>query len=152
MFIFKIPILQREMRKYMPKHDRVLKNIQFYFDQDIKGEKLAKKTKLLFDDFEKISIDYGIMEKTDTIKVIPVDFGWNDIGSFNAFEDVYACDKDKNTVRNTNFEYVNCSGNIVFSENLEIKAIGLENLVVVQSGNKLLICDKYEIDKIKKIL
>ena len=152
MFIFKTTTILNEIRKHMPKHDRVLKNIAFYFDQGIKGEKLANKTKLLFDDFEKISIDYGIMEKTDNIKVIPTDFGWNDIGSFTAFEDVYTSDKDLNIIRNSYFEHVNCTGNIVLTENLEIKAIGLENLVIVQSGNKLLICDKYEIDKIKEIL
>lgn len=151
-FVFKSNTILKEIRKYMPKHDRVLKNIQFYFDQGIKGEKLSDKTRLLFEDFEKISIDYGIMEKSDNIKVIPTDFGWNDIGSFTAFEDVYASDADKNIIRNSYFEHVNCSGNIVLTENLEIKAIGLENLVIVQSGNKLLICDKYEIDDIKKIL
>lgn len=152
MFIFKTSTILKEIRKYMPKHDRVLKNIQFYFEQGIKGEKLADKAKLLFDDFEKISIDYGIMEKSDNIRVIPTDFGWNDIGSFTAFEDVYASDKDQNIIRNSYFEHVECTGNIVLTDNLEIKAIGLENLVIVQSGNKLLICDKYEIDKIKEIL
>lgn len=152
MFVFKTSTILNEIRKYMPKHDRVLKNIAFYFNQDITGETLAKKTKLLFDDFQKISIDYGLMEKTNNIKVIPSDFGWNDIGSYNAFEDVYASDKDKNVVRNSYFEHVNCSGNIILTDNLEIKAIGLENLVIIQSGNKLLICNKYEIDKIKEIL
>ncbi len=66
----------------MPKHDRVLKNILFYMDQGHKGRVLARKTELLFDDFEKKSIDYGIMEKSKIIKVIPSDFGWSDIGSF----------------------------------------------------------------------
>lgn len=149
-FVFKISTILEEIRKYMPKHDRVLKNILFYMDQGHKGRVLARKTELLFDDFEKKSIDYGIMEKSKIIKVIPSDFGWSDIGSFTAFEDVYEQDQNGNIVRNSDFDAVDSHGNIILTDNLEIKAVGVENLVVVQHNGKLLICDKYQIDKMKK--
>ncbi len=119
-------------------------------DQGHKGRVLARKTELLFDDFEKKSIDYGIMEKSKIIKVIPSDFGWSDIGSFTAFEDVYEQDQNGNIVRNSDFDAVDSHGNIILTDNLEIKAVGVENLVVVQHNGKLLICDKYQIDKMKK--
>jgi mannose-1-phosphate guanylyltransferase len=152
MYVFKISTILKEIEKYLPKHYRVLKNILFYLDQELTGDRLANKTKLLFEDFEKVSIDYGIMEKSAIIKVIPSEFGWNDIGSYTAFEDVYECDENGNILRHTTFDGVNSSGNIILTENLEIKAVGLENIIVVQSGNKLLLCNKYQMDEMKKIV
>ena len=152
MFVFRIRTIMREIQKHMPKHHRVLKNIQFYIDQNLSGTMLADKTRLLFEDFEKISIDYGVMEKSNNIKVIPSDFGWNDVGSFTAFEEIYDKDEEENIVMNSNMKSVESSGNIILTDNLEIKTVGLKDMIVVQSEGKLLICNKYEIDKMKKIL
>jgi mannose-1-phosphate guanylyltransferase len=152
MFIFSVKTIMREIKKHMPKHYRVLKNIQFYIDQNLSGTLLAEKTRLLFDDFERLSIDYGVMEKSNHVKVIPSEFGWNDVGSFTAYEDVYDKDEDNNIVLKSDFKSVDSHGNIVLTDNLEIKAVGLKDMIVVQSGDKLLICNKYEIDKMKKIL
>jgi mannose-1-phosphate guanylyltransferase len=152
MFIFSVKTIMREIKKHMPKHYRVLKNIQFYIDQNLSGTLLAEKTRLLFDDFERLSIDYGVMEKSSHVKVIPSEFGWNDVGSFTAYEDVYDKDEENNIVLKSDFKSVDSHGNIVLTDNLEIKAVGLKDMIVVQSGDKLLICNKYEIDKMKKIL
>lgn len=151
MFVFEASTILDEIKKYLPKHNRILKNIQFYIDQGHKGQMLANKTELLFEDFEKISIDYGIMEKTNNIRVIPIDVGWSDVGAFTAFEDVYTPDEQGNIVKDTNFDSLESNGNIVFTDNLEIRAIGMENMVIVKNGNKLLICSKYEIDKMKEM-
>lgn len=152
MFIFSIKTIMREIEKHMPKHFRVLKNIQFYIDQNLSGVALAEKTRPLFDDFERISIDYGVMEKSQHVKVIPSEFGWNDVGAFTAYEDVYDKDEEDNIVMHSDFKGVDSHGNIILSDNLEIKAVGLKDMIVVQSADKLLICNKYEIDKMKKIL
>ncbi len=151
MFIFQVQVMLDQIEKYLPKHYRVMKNLLFYVEQDLQGMALARKTELLFDDFEKISIDYGVMEKTTDIEVIPIEVGWSDIGTFNAFADVYDPDKNGNIVRHSDFSAVDSAGNIILTENLEIKAIGVKDLVVVQEGDKLLICNKFQIDKMKEI-
>jgi mannose-1-phosphate guanylyltransferase len=116
----------------------------------LSGIRLASKAILLYEDFEKISLDYGVMEKKDDIKVIPMDVGWYDIGSYTAFEDIFDRDDSGNTIRDSHVQSVDCHGNIFLTENLEIKAVGLDNIIVVQSGNKLLLCDKYKMDLMKK--
>lgn len=151
MFIFKARTILHEIEKLMPKHHRVLKNLSFYIDQGITGMKLCKKTEPLYDDFEKISIDYGIMERSENIQVIPCEIGWNDIGSFTAFEDVYESDEENNVIRDTEYQGVNSAGNIVLTDNLEVKVVGLHDFIVVQHDNKLLICNKYEVDDVKKL-
>lgn len=151
MFIFRISTMMREFEMHLKKHLRILKNIDFYVEQGLKGERLAEKAALLFEDFEKLSIDYGILEKTANIKVIPADIDWYDIGSFSAFEELFLRDEENNTVKDTDFSGVDCSGNIIYTENLELRAVGLKDMVIVQTGKQILVCHKYDIDKIKQI-
>lgn len=151
MFIFRARTILDEIERYLPKHYRILKNLSYYIDQGMTGLQLSNKVELLFDDFEKLSIDYGIMEKSNNIQVIPCEFGWNDIGSFTAFEDVYECDERDNVIRHSSFESIDSSGNIVLTDHLDVKVVGLKDFIVVQHGNKLLICNKYAVDDMKKL-
>lgn len=151
MFVFRISTIMREYDQHLKMHMRIMKNLDFYIEQGLKGEKLAEKVSILFEDFEKVSIDYGILEKTKNIRVFPADIDWYDIGSFSAFEELFVKDDDNNTVKDTDFSGVECSGNIIYTENLELRGIGLKDMVIVQSGNQILVCHKYDIDKIKLI-
>jgi mannose-1-phosphate guanylyltransferase len=151
MFIFKISTIMKEFELHLKQHMRILKNIDFYIEHGLASEKLATKASILFEDFQKISIDYGILEKTSNIKVIPADIDWYDIGSFSAFEELFLSDDFHNTVKDTDFSGVECSGNIIYTENLELRAVGLKDMIIVQSGRQILVCHKYDVDKIKQI-
>lgn len=151
MFIFRITTILKEFDLHLKKHMRILKNIDFYIEQGLKGERLAEKASILFEDFEKLSIDYGILEKSKNIRVYPADIDWYDIGSFSAFEELFLKDDDNNTIKDTDFSGVDCSGNIIYTENLELRAVGLKDMVIVQNGKQILVCHKYDIDKIKQI-
>jgi len=151
MFIFRISMMMKEFELHLVKHMRILKNIDFYVEQGLKGNRLADKASILFEDFEKVSIDYGIFEKSHNIMVIPSDIDWYDIGSFSAFEELFVKDGANNTVRDTDFSGVDCTGNIIYTENLELRGVGLRDMIIVQSGNQILVCNKYDVDKIKQI-
>ena len=58
----------------------------------------AEKVKPLFTNFEKKSIDFAVMEKSDNICVIPSSFKWNDVGSYEAFDELFEKDKDGNVI------------------------------------------------------
>lgn len=152
MFIFEASVIMDEIAKYMPAHYDTLMKIKKHVSAKSVKNDLANATRPYFDEFEKISIDIGVMEKTNKIKVIPSDFGWNDIGSFGAFKDVFQGDEDNNIVRHTNLATVDASNNLVISDNYDVGIIGLENVVVVQTEGKLLICDKERLQEIKKIV
>ena len=93
------------------------------------------------------------MERSKVVKVIPIDIGWNDVGSFKSLEDVFEKDQDGNIVKADQFYELDSEDNIIINkENKIIATIGLEHFVVVNTGEALLICRKDKTQEIKKML
>ena len=88
-----------------------------------------------------ISIDYGIMEKADRVAVIPVDFGWSDVGCWDAMGNLFATDDSGNTVRGS-AELINADNNVVWSMDKRIVIIGVNDLVVVEGPDSILVCPR----------
>ncbi|HPI93735.1 MAG TPA: sugar phosphate nucleotidyltransferase [Deltaproteobacteria bacterium] len=88
-----------------------------------------------------ISIDYGIMEKADRVAVIPVDFGWSDVGSWDAMGNLFATDAQGNTVRGS-AELINADNNVIWSMDKRIVLIGVNDLVVVEGPDSILVCPR----------
>lgn len=151
MFVFKAATILREMKDLMPPHYKTLMAIKEEIEKGLTKIDLAEATKPFFPEFEKISIDFGVMEKSSRIKVIPSSFGWNDIGSFNAFGDVIEADENANVVRNSKVYAVDARDNIIVTDDWEVGIIGLDNIVVVQTEGKLLICHRDSVQDIKKV-
>ena len=151
MFVFSIKTILDEIDVHMPNHAIVLSEIRKHIDTGIAGEALSDATKPHFEHFERISIDFSIMEKSEKIKVIPCEIGWNDIGSFTAFEDVMEKNDNGSIILKAKAKEIDAMNNIVYLEGDEIALIGVENLVVVKSEGKILIAHKDHIQDIKKI-
>lgn len=151
MFVFSIPTILDEIDLHMPNHAVVLSEIRKHIDRGLSGEALSNATKPHFVDFERISIDFGIMEKSEKIKVIPCEIGWNDIGSFTAFEDVMEKNSNGSIIRKAEAKEIGSKNNIVYLEGDEIALIGVEDLIVVKSEGKILVAHKDHIQDIKKI-
>ncbi len=101
---------------------------------------------------QKISMDYGIMEKSKNVAVAPVDIGWNDLGSFDAFYDVFDKDDNNNIVDPDNI-VIDSKNNYIYSEKGKlVSTVGVNDLIVVDNRDALLICKKDESQKVKKIV
>lgn len=100
----------------------------------------------------KVSMDYGIMEKSSKIVVVPVDVGWNDLGSFDSFYDVYERDENDNIVEPENI-VIDSKNNYIYSETGKLVAsIGVEDLIIVDNRDALLICKKDQSQKVKQVV
>jgi mannose-1-phosphate guanylyltransferase/mannose-6-phosphate isomerase len=100
----------------------------------------------------KISIDYGIMEKSKKVAVVPVDIGWNDLGSFDSFYDVFQEDKDENISGEQNI-IIDSKNNIIQSYNGKIvAAVGVEDLIIIDNRDALLVCKKDQSQKVKNVV
>jgi mannose-1-phosphate guanylyltransferase/mannose-6-phosphate isomerase len=100
----------------------------------------------------KISIDYGIMEKSDNVAVVPVDIGWNDLGSFDSFYDVFQVDEDENISDDQNI-IIDSKNNIIQSYNGKIvAAVGVEDLIIIDNRDALLVCKKDQSQKVKNVV
>ncbi len=101
---------------------------------------------------ENISIDFGIMEKADNVYVLPVDFGWNDLGTWSSLYDKLPKDKDENAVVNAQTIFRNSTNNIVRTQKGKKVVIqGLNNYIIVEKDDVLLIFPKNQEQDIKEI-
>lgn len=152
MFIFTTDTIFKNFEVLMEEHTEIFNQIKEELKTGAFGEELSNRVKKYFDNFEKISIDFGIMEYSRNIRVIPVDIDWNDIGSFNAFDDIFSKDENGNVVRGKGIKNLDSKDNIIISDDVEVSILGVQDLVVVKEKDKLLITKKDRTQDIKKII
>ncbi|MFA6769564.1 MAG: sugar phosphate nucleotidyltransferase [Bacteroidales bacterium] len=151
MFIFKTSIMLDAFRRLLPNHYQSLIDIR-----DLGNEMRnpnSPKLKEIFTSFEKISIDYGIMEQFENTLVIPSDFGWNDIGSYPALAQVFKGNENNTVVKGTTTKELSSTNNIVISTTgKKISLLGINNMVIVETPTDILVCTKAEAQNIKKLI
>ncbi|MGL4628053.1 MAG: mannose-1-phosphate guanylyltransferase [Cetobacterium sp.] len=152
MFIFTTETIFKNFDVLMEEHTEVLESIKSKLITNVNGLELTNLVRDDFDKFEKISIDFGVMEYSKNIRVIPVDIGWNDIGSFNALDDVFPKNAAGNVVRNSTVLELDSVDNIVVGDGTKISLLGVKDLVVVKNGDNILIANKSRTQDIKKIV
>ncbi len=152
MFVIGLDTIMESFKKYMPRHFEIFNKISELNNKNLEIEDKDKELKILFEKFEKISIDFGIMEKAQNIQVIPVDFGWNDVGSYPALDEVLEHNENGTINRAKELIEIGSKNNIIIGTKKIIATIGLEGLVVVETKDALLVCRKERAQDIKKVL
>lgn len=99
----------------------------------------------------KISIDYGILERSDDVLVLSGDFGWNDVGSWDMMKVIYDEDAEGNILVGDHVN-IDTTNTISFSSGKMIATIGVDNLVVVETEDAILVCDKNRVQDVKKVV
>jgi mannose-1-phosphate guanylyltransferase len=97
------------------------------------------------------SIDYAVMEKLDAISTLPLDCGWSDLGSWEALDEVLPRDAQGNTGRGDTLA-VDATGNLLFSDTGTIAVLGVEGLVVVRTGDTVLVIPKARSQEVRRIV
>lgn len=103
-----------------------------------------------FDALESISFDYAIAEKSDKIINIPLDIYWNDVGSWDSIYDYLNKDKQGN-INIGKCNTVECKNTMIMAKDRLVTAVGLEDLLVVETSDALLISRKGESQKVKDV-
>lgn len=102
----------------------------------------------------EISVDYGVMEKTDRAAVVPLNTYWNDLGSFDAIYEVLDKDNDGNAIKITGKNAyhigINSRNNLIMSERLTA-TVGVEDLIIIDTDDALLVAKKGESQKVKEV-
>lgn len=101
---------------------------------------------------KNISVDYGIMQQADNIFTLPVNFGWNDLGTWRSLYEKLKNDNDKNVVINSEVLADDARDNIICSTTgKHIVVQGLNNFIIVEKEDVLLICPKHQEQNIKQL-
>ncbi|SHK17055.1 mannose-1-phosphate guanylyltransferase (GDP) [Clostridium cavendishii DSM 21758] len=144
MFIWKIDNIINLMKRYQTETFEVLKKIEIIEEEKL--QKYINKNYLLT---KKVSIDYGIMEKSDEIYVIPSDFGWDDVGSWESIERYREKDESGN-IHIGKVKSNMSSNNIIITLNNEVIINNISNIYVIENNGKIIIGNKSEIKSIKQ--
>lgn len=149
MFIWKNSTILRLIKQYMPDLYQGLQKIGAALGSSEYDTVLKRE----FSQFEKISIDYGIMEKAPEVYVLPADIGWDDVGSWTSLERIRLQDADGNIVNDSNVDLVDVKDCIIESTGEKLVAVlGVENLIYVETSDVVLICSKHRAQDIKLLL
>lgn len=147
MFIWKASTILKKFEKYLPE---IYEDLQKIGDAMNTADEL-KVIEEVYPKINSISVDYGIMEKADDVYVVPGEFGWNDVGSFDMLGVLHEADSNGNICigDQINVDTKNC---ITYSSGRLVATIGLENVVVIETGDAVLVCDKNKVQDVKKIV
>ena len=147
MFIWKVSTILDNMKTYLPETYEGLERIQAAIGTEQQETVLEKE----FYEFQSESIDYGIMEKAKNIYILTGAFGWDDVGSWLAVGRIKASNEFGNVVSG-HVVTVNTKNSIIQGGEKLIATVGLQDVIVVDTEDALLICDKDSAGDIKKVL
>ncbi|MBO5093582.1 MAG: mannose-1-phosphate guanylyltransferase [Lachnospiraceae bacterium] len=147
MFIWKASVILKQFEKLLPDIYDCLLTI----GESMGTEREREAIDEIYPKIPKISIDYGIMERAENVFVLEGDFGWNDVGSLDAMETLHEPDENGNVVcgENISLDVKDC---VSYGESKLIAMIGVENLIVVETNDTVLVCDKSRAQDVKKIV
>jgi mannose-1-phosphate guanylyltransferase len=147
MFCFKAGVFLDELEKYSAE----------IYNQSVGAFNNASKDEIIRIKHEDMiaipedSIDYAVMEKSDIVKVVPSDINWSDVGSFDALFEELPKDKNLNT-KNDKHISIDSKNNLVYGEERIIATVDVEDLIIVDTGDALLVSKKGSSQKVKKVV
>src|SRR6202171_2714153 len=145
MFVWSVPTVLSEFNRHAPE-------LADFISQLRAPGNLEKVLCERFSKLPRISFDYAIMEKADRVLVVEASFDWNDIGSWRAVADYFKNDEHGNAA-NCAVTAVDSSNNIVFDQDgTTIALLGVHNLIVVRTGDAVLVCHRHQAEKIKNLI
>ena len=147
-FMFKASKILKELEKFYPQ---INKNCRKALDDGFTDLDFKRIDKTHFMKCPDISIDVAVMEKTKSAVMIPFISGWNDIGTWDKVWEVSKKNQNGNSIQGKVYEE-KCSDSLIFSHDRLIAALGIKNLIIVETKDALLISSKNESQNIKKLV
>ncbi|MFN0161160.1 MAG: mannose-1-phosphate guanylyltransferase/mannose-6-phosphate isomerase [Burkholderiales bacterium] len=151
MFCFKAGAMLAEMRRHCPDVLAATEKC-LAASREVSGDsrrqlELDAKT---FSQAPDVSIDYAVMEKSTQVAVVPCSIGWSDIGSWNALADLVPADAQGNRVRGEAILH-NASNTYVQSDQRMVAAVGVRDLLIIDTADALLVADRATAQDVKHI-
>jgi mannose-1-phosphate guanylyltransferase len=147
MFVWSVDTIRTAMRRFLPETAARLERIGAAWDHGDRAAALAQD----WEDIRSETIDYGVAERADDVTVVPADIGWTDVGSWAAVFDVLARDANNNVVEGTCVD-VDARNNLILAHNRLIAAVGIEDLIVIDTEDVLLIMPRSRAQDVRAVV
>ncbi len=147
MFVWRTSAILREIGTHLPAVAQVLDAIRAEWNDDNAAAVVAAN----FGRMPNISIDYGVLEKTENVALIPCDIGWSDVGSWDAVHEVSEKDTAGNATQG-NVIALDCRNSLIQSNKRLVAAIGVDDLNIVETADAVLITKRGESQRVREVV
>jgi len=148
-FIWKVSVILKEISRFLPDLYSGLMKI----DEALGSPEESVVVPRVYKKLKSISIDYGVMEKTDNVFMLQGDFGWSDIGSWDALWEISPKDIKNNVALSGSQTIIEDSeDSLIYNPQKLTALIGVKDLIIVETKDSLLICKKGLSQDVKKIV
>jgi len=149
MFIWKASVILKEISRRLPDLYSGLMKI----DEALGSPEEAVVVPRVYRKLASISIDYGVMEKADNVFMLQGDFGWSDVGSWDALWEISPKDIKGNAALNHSQTILeDAEGSLIYNPRKLTALVGVKDLIIVETKDALLICKKGRSQDVKKIV
>jgi len=146
MFVWKASTILKAIERFLPDLYRGLLQIREALGTDREEDVVGT----IYAGLQSVSIDYGVMEKAKDVLIIPGDFGWSDVGSWDTLWEVTGKDRDGNAVRGP-FLGIDAGDSLIHSPGKLVVLVGVRDLLVVETDDALLICRRGRSQDVRKV-
>jgi len=148
MFVWRNDVLLSELETHQPVMARALRALSRYLETEDYPERLRETFQVL----EPLSLDYGVMERSRNLRVLPVDFPWDDVGSWAALARHLEADPDGNVVVGEGAVLVECRNCVVYSQGRTVGVLAASDLIIAATENGILVSSLNRAADIKRVV
>lgn len=148
MFVWRASVILAEIRQHLPAVDKV---IQAIIAESRKAGTFQQAVEKHFAEMPSISIDYGVLERSSRVSLVPCDIGWNDVGSWQAVHEIAAKDENGNALQG-NVIALDCKNSLFRAEKRLVAAIGVEDLCVIETADAILISKSDQSQRVREVV
>lgn len=148
MFIWSAKAILEAIEHHLPELFKELKNVESHLGQQTQADAILK----MYEKVESVSIDYGVMEKAKNILVALGDFEWDDVGAWPSVERHFKKDGQENIFVGNHVDLGSESTIVMNRHEGMVATLGLKNVVIVRTGDAVLIMDKARAQEVKGLL
>lgn len=147
-FIWSAEFILKSFNEYVPEMYSLFEKGKGSLNSDKEDEFLQKN----YARASNISIDYAILEKSDSVFVIPVSYKWSDLGTWSSLQKELPADENGNTAISTRLTAQDSKNNIISTYSQKVVALrGVSNMIIIEDEDILMIVSKSEEQNIKKL-
>ena len=148
MFVWKASVILAEIQRHLPA---VYQIVQTILAESRAGSSFQQAVEKHFAAMPSISIDYGVLEKSDRVSLIPCDIGWNDVGSWQAVYEISAKDENGNALQG-NVIALGSKNSLIRAEKRLVAVIGVEDLCVIETADAVLIAKSDQTQRVREVV
>lgn len=148
MFVWRASVILAELQRHLPV---VYQVVQTIVAESLAGSSFQQAVEKHFGAMPSISIDYGVLEKSDRVSLVPCDIGWSDVGSWQAVHEIADHDEHGNALQG-NVIAVACKNSLIRAEKRLVAVIGMEDVCVIETADAVLIAKSDQTQRVREVV